>query len=672
MPPFYRQRYFYRRQRRRPRYRRYYRQYRHWRPRKAVRRRYRFHRRRRWVRKTKNFKKKLKFLYLKEYQPKKIRKCAVKGLICLFQCGPHRLHREWTNFINSYYPAHNEGGGGWSQLKFSLESLFEQRELLRNKWTQSNVYLPLVRYTGCKITFYRTQNVDYIVNYCICLPMLDTLLQHTNAQPNNMLLYPHKIIIPSLQTKPWGKLYIKKKIRPPEQFQNKWYFQSDLNKQPLLLLTTSAMSLNRYYLNPQSVSNNITLKILNISLFKHHYFTSTKMGTEYWHPGDVYLYASLQNPKPKVKELIFLGQTQRYSEGIPINNTPRATYLDQNKALDYWGNIFHERYMNYENHIFVSKNDPNTVFSDANITANKLASDIGVTEFTQQLYTEVRYTPERDTGENLIYLLKTSDNTLNWEPSDDPDLNYEGYPLWCLLWGYIDWQIKYKKAQQVDQNYILVIDTNFTYPIKKRLVVLDDTFIKGKSPWQETNITPTDFTNWHPQVKFQERSIENICETGPGTCKTFDKSIEAHCKYSFYFKWGGCPNELQHITDPADQRHYPVPNNQLQGPQIQDPKTTPTKELYDFDWRREMLTERAAKRIKKDSKHEKFFITDSGTSKLSSETQAHQKIPTFNETSSEEEEETEMEQQLLQLKHKQHKLKNKLRQLISHTPNIKY
>lgn len=670
--PFYnyRRRYYKRQPWRRQRWRRY-RKLGFWRPRKIIRRRRRYYRHRR-VRKNRFLKKKLKYLYLKEYQPKKIRKCKVQGLICLFQCGPHRLHREWTNYINSYYPAHNEGGGGWSQLKFSLESLFEQRELLRNKWTQSNVYLPLVRYTGCKFTFYRTNNVDYIVNYSICLPMLDTLYQHTNAQPNNMLLYPQKIVVPSWHTKPRGKMYIKKKIRPPEQFMNKWYFQSDLNKQPLLLLTTAAISLDRYYLNPQSKSNNISLKILNLSLFKHHYFTSLKMGTQYWHPGDVYFYGSLQNPDPTIKELIFLGQTQRYSEGKPIGSTPKATYLDFNKGLDYWGNIFHERYMNYENHIFVSKHAPNTIFTDDNLSQNPKASTKEVTPFTQELYTEVRYTPERDTGENLIYLLKTSDNTDNWEPSDDPDLNYEGFPLWCILWGYIDWQIKYKKAQQVEENYILVIQTNFTYPLKKYLVVLDETFIKGKSPWQEETIYPTDFTNWHPKVKFQERSIENICETGPGTCKTSNFSIEAHCKYSFYFKWGGCPNELQHITDPADQKHYPVPNNLLQGPEIQDPKTTPTKELYDFDWRRQMLTERAAKRIKKDSSHEKSSFTDPSRSKMQTETQTEQKIPTFHQTSSEEEEETDMEQQLLQLKLKQHRLKLKLRRLITHTPNIKY
>lgn len=133
--------------------------------------------------------------------------------MCLLQCGPNRIENNWTQYMNSYVPEENDGGGGWSQLKFSLGSLYEERQLVRNYWTKSNVGLPLVRYTGAVFKFYRTLDTDYIVHYRNCLPMLDTEMQHTNAQPSAMLLYKHKIIVPSFKSEPHKrKPYIKKEL----------------------------------------------------------------------------------------------------------------------------------------------------------------------------------------------------------------------------------------------------------------------------------------------------------------------------------------------------------------------------------------------------------------------------------------------------------------------------
>ncbi len=130
------------------------------------------------------------------------------------------------------------------------------------------------------------------------------------------------------------------------------------------------------------------------------------------------------------------------------------------------------------------------------------------------------------------------------------------------------------------------------------------------------------------KLNFKKDKIENICETGPGTAKTSATSIEAHIKYCFYFKWGGCPNELENITDPGEQPHFPVPNNELQGPEIQDPNTDYTKELWPWDIRREMLTKRAAERIKKDSKTETSFTTGSKLGATTATTTTTNKIPT--------------------------------------------
>nr|UGV37389.1 MAG: ORF1 [TTV-like mini virus] len=672
MPPFYwRPKRYYWRQK--WRYRRFWprRRNRFWRSRKTLRRKRSLFRRRYRVRKKYFRKKKLKYIRLKEFQPQKIHKCRITGNICLFQCGPNRLNREWTQYMNSYYPEHYEGGGGWSLIKFSLESLFEQRELMRNKWTKSNVLMPLCRYTGCKFKFYRTDDVDYIVHYSLCMPMLDTVYQHTNAQPSNMLLYRKKIIIPSKKTNPFGKLYIKKKLRPPEQYTNKWYFQVDFNKSPLVLLTTTACCLDRFYLNPQSTNNNITIRILNTSFFQTPNFEVFTIGTKFWQPKENYYLYGTENgdDNPPLSHMIFLGQTDTYTIGKPINTQPWTTYSQSNLIRTNFGNPFHYNYLNKQSTMFISVNPPNEVFQNTATLNTDKAKSKGLSKVDQELYIDIRYTPERDTGENQIYLLKTTDTKFNWDEPTDADLIYEGYPLWALLWGWIDWQTKYKKISKIEDNYILVIRTSFTYPEKTYIVPLDFNFTNGISPWEKEHHLRQDNEGWHPKVKFQEMSIENICKTGPGVPKTSKNSIEAHANYSFYFKWGGCPNDLEHITDPADQKHYPVPNNFLQGPTIQNPNADPTKELYCFDFRREMLTERAAKRIKKDEKSETFTFTGS---KLQAEPTTYKEDQETQETSTEEEEATPLQQQLQLLKKQQSKLKHKLKRLMFHTPTIKY
>nr|UGV37386.1 MAG: ORF1 [TTV-like mini virus] len=682
MPPYYR-RPPWRTWKRRRSYWRRRRPSQYWRPRKTIRRRYRFYRGRRWVRRKFPYKlkKKLKYLIVKEYQPKKIRKCKIKGLICLFQCGPNRLHREWTNFINSYYPEFDEGGGGWSQLKFSLEALYEQHELLRNHWTQSNVLMPLCRYTGCKIKLFRTLDVDYICHYSICFPMLDTVYQHTNAQPNNMLFYPKHIIVPSLKTKPKGRLYIKKRIRPPEQMTNKWYFQVDLYKTPLLLLTTTACDLNRAYLNPKSVSNNITFCTLNTDFFQNHNFIQTGLGTTYWGPKPGhYLYGTTNGDEnPTLGELIFLGQTVHYTAGNPINNTDWEAYSSTQGKRENFGNIFETHYIHQERGVFIGTSPPSEVFKNKNERQSKINNasiqeKYHITKLTQPLFTTVRYTPERDDGSgNKIYLVRTSDLTTGWPEPQDEDLLYEGYPLWCLFWGWTDWQIKYKKISKVEQDFLLVLKTKYTYPQHTIMVPIDKYFLSGHSTWLNEDRTPIDAENWHPTLHFQQLTIENICQTGPLVAKTSSQSIEAHMQYCFYFKWGGCPNDLENIIDPGKQKHYPVPNNILQGPEIQDPSSDYRHEIWPFDIRHQTLTKRGAKRIKQDFTTEIFSSTDSA---LQSGTafETTKKAPTLLQTSSEEEtEETqEQEQQLQYLRRKQHKLKRQLRQLISQTQNIKY
>nr|UGV38744.1 MAG: ORF1 [TTV-like mini virus] len=673
MPRIYRRNFWrptrWRQQRwRRRRYRRF------WNPRKTFRRRWSTYRKRLRVRKKP--KRKLKYLLLKEFQPQNIKKCKIKGILTLFACGPHRLNREYSGFMNSFFPELHQGGGGWSAFKFTLESLFEQRELLRNYWTQSNVQLPLVRYTGCKFRFYRTENVDYVCHYTVCLPMKVSVYDFTSAQPSNMLMKKHKIIVPSRKTNPHRRPYITKRIKSAELFQNKWYFQADLYKTPFVVLITSACCLDRISLNPKAVNSNISLNILNLDLFKAHNFQNIPVGTIEWGPKPGYwLYATPNgDSNPKISSLIFLGQTKYYTTGRTINNTSWEDY--KKNPIQNYGNIFHNDYITHTKGLFIAEVPPSTLFSPTHQTyRNQTITQVNASQtswkiavLTQPIYITVRYTPERDKGlKNSIYLVKDTDIQNNWDPPEDEQLTYSGFPLWCLLWGWTDWVIKIKSRSQIEETHILVIKTDMTYPQKETLVLLDQTFIDGNSPWQQQHLTPTDSQSWHPKLKFQEREIATICETGPFTAKTDTTSIEAHCEYRFYLKWGGCTTDIQNITDPGEQPHFPVPNNFLQGPEIQDPASDPKNELWDFDYRRQIITKKAADRIKKDFSHEKITVTGS---KLSADTKRPLSSP--EETPTPEETETTPEQQLQLLRNQQQQLRKQLRKLLKTTPNFKY
>lgn len=624
-----------------PAYRRYYQNRyrrnwyrRRWRlPRRRTRatfRRKQWYRKRRQRYKVKKFKLKRKrtYLKLKQFQPKSINYCKITGFKCLFQGSPLRKQHNYIQYIYSFVPPTYPGGGGWSLLVFSLDSLFEDYQHLQCIWSKSNAGLPLVRYLGGKIKLYQNDSTDYVTVYDTCWPMVDTPHTHADSAPSRMLQKKHKTIVPSTNTQKRKKPYKTIKFKPPAQMLNKWYFQRDICKIPLLMLTTTSIDLTKPFCNANSKSNNIIIRYLNPYLFKNNNFQDYPKTTGYspktLSDGDYYLYASLQNNIPDQNNLTqfkqFLGgcipltNTKNYLPGSPIQTLATGT----NNKPENWGNPFYRTHLDLQSFtIFLCNQCPPTL---TNSYKTQTFNNVKITKATENVIYQTIYNPDNDTGEtNKVYLVKATQNT-QFEPPTDEDLIFEGLPLYILLWGWTDFIKKLNKTQNIDTNYMLVIQTKTFHEKDPYFVPIDIQFEHGYDPYtplDTENHQPSYYNqqNWYPQLKYQELTIENICESGPAVSRS-QSYLQCYCKYSFYFKWGGCPKTLDKAYNPCSQPKWPTTDTITPGLEITNPSKPPETQLYYWDWENDFVTEKAIQRIREHTQPDQsiFSITESKSS----------------------------------------------------------
>lgn len=555
------------------------------------------HRRRHTVRRKRRFlkyRKKLKKIKIQQWQPKHIKKCKIRGIFSLFAAGPGRFANDYEIYRESLVPEKEPGGGGWSTFKLSLSNLYSENERLLNWWTKSNKYLNLCRYYGLKIRCYRMPKVDYVLTYSNNYPFEITKFQFASNHPQRLLLYNQKIIVPSYETQPHNKKkYISKFIRPPSEFTNKWFFQSHFCNFALVMLTTSACSLTNYFISPQAQNNNVRLYSLNTNIFTNKNFKNQNETTYGYHPKvNYYLYGAVSDKVTKANELAYLGNIFQNKPGNP-------TGIEINKAGNTfinWGNPFYYHYLNDSLEVYVSKDQPNTILTNNQTTDLPVGK---ITLMSNAIVQQCAYNPFKDKGYgNKAYWVKITDQEQGWDTEPAPELMIEGFPLWIMLWGWEDWTYKLQKIHHMDDDYALVIKTKYISPTLPHYVLLSDSYVHGQPPYHgDINDMPLyHYQNWYPSWKYQREAVNEILMSGPGVCK-LRENIHAHLGYTFYFKWGGNPSTMENIYDPATQPNYPLPNKIGQGLEIQNPEQDPTTQLYNFDVRRDYITQTAAKRL---------------------------------------------------------------------------
>lgn len=571
-------------------------------------------------------------------------------------------------YEESIVPERLPGGGGFSIKNLSLYSLYQDHIYGHNIWTKTNTHYPLVRYLGCSLKFYQSQDIDYVVTYNTTWPLKSSLLMYNSMQPSIHLMQKQKIIVPSKQTQRRHKPYIKKFILPPTQMQNKWYFQQDLAKTPLFMLKTSSLSLDHYYIGSRMTSTNITIYSLNMAVIQHRDFgnRNTKyycrtLGTQL-----LYLYVTKETTKIEetdCRNIIYLGNTQDYLPGLTYNEVKSKSPSITPESYDdpnYRGNPFFEEYLHNDEPVYTSPFSPTDYYaaikngSDTSKGKTPKQQNSNTANFTAlPLGIQVRYNPYTDNGTgNKCYFLPAKQNQHGWDAPSDHKLTNENLPLWILLFGFPDFQKKQALIHNIDTEYILVLNTIHTHPQKTPLIPISYTFWEGQSPYEPRH-NEIDSERWYLSYQYQQEMVNNICVSGPGTPKIPDgTTVEAKVKYTFHFKWGGELPPMSTLTDPTEQERYPIPNNDMPTNSLQNPTTAAETYLYHFDERRGQLTEKAAKRLQKDWETKAISLLSAGP-RFAEQTATQE---TQTESSSEEEEETEnllLKLRKQRLKHKQ-------------------
>nr|DAF43301.1 MAG TPA: TT viral orf 1 [Anelloviridae sp. ctgwM5] len=587
-----------------------------------------------------------------------------------------RLGHNYDLYEFSTVPPTLPSGGGFSIKNFSLNTLYSEHNYCRNKWTKSNLDYPLVRYTGCQFKFYQADLIDYIVTYDTSLPLRSNLEMYQTMQPNIHMMLQNRILIPSKITRPnKRKPYVKLNIKPPTQLMNKWYFQADFAKTPLVQIRSTATTLGQYWQSHDSENNNITITFLSTTIQNRNILKypaggySNRKQVEETSTADIYLYSTLEEPpggtlKIPLKKLIFLGQTKSPQLGDPIENMNEQTYTEK-----HWGNPFYSEYLKNSYTVLQSKITLSTLLTK--IQAGKITLDDIKTEYQfneVQLTDAIRYNPMKDWGkDNKVYILPLFKDGQGWDPPTDDLYSQtisEGLPLWLILHGYQDFMYRAHSFARYYTDYIIVVQTRYDNNKLRNLVLVSNSLIEGYSPHEE-QINPEDRDRWHPCIQFQEEMINTIIQCGPGTPKLRDDTTaQCNMQYKFFFKWGGNLPPMSSIQDPIHQPTYPVPNNYQQTIPLQNPETNPEHILYSFDERRGQLTTRAIKRILQDTTIKTPFITDAESGHIPP---VQTTCPQTQEESSEEEETT---QTLLNKLYQQRIQQHRLKQLILQKMNL--
>lgn len=656
------------------------------------------------------------------WNPSVVKKCVIRGYMPLLICGTGTTGTTYKNYGSHIadYKKFDPFGGGISTLNFNLQFLFEEYTKHRNTWSRSNQDLELVRYRGCQFKIYRHPTCDFFVQYNRKYPFQDSQLTGPKLHPANMMLTRKKTIIKSFKTQPKGRSTKTIRIRPPTLFTDKWYFQKDLAKVPLLNLGVSIGNLRFPFCRPQTdntciyfqVFSNLFSNMLSIhpdqlqtnynkiiNLLRSHWQETQSTGT----------LSNFQNPW-RIPTVFNTFKTEEHIKDPPISTTgtnankkPVPSTFSYTRPNSLWGDYIYTEKMidsfqnNAKNYYSARKgqgtysaseylNHKTGIFSPIFFSRQRLSPDF------PGFYTEVIYNPQNDRGiGNKVWIDSCVKQDAKWTPGA---LKYPivDVPLWMAFMGYIDYVTKASNSPGYWKECRITIICPYTEPplynpedVDQGYVPYDYTFGDGKMP-DGASYIPIDYRfKWYPCAFHQQNFQNDMAQCGPFAYDGSEKSAVLSAKYKFTFYFGGNPISEQTIKDPAQQPTYPFPDTSGQPPTVQVTDPSLINEGYFFkrwDIRRGIFGEKAIKRVSaqqiftefladkpKRSRLEVPAIAEEGSSSQRERYQiwspATSSASRESKKSQEETPETpELKQQLIRHIQEQNHIKSKLQQLV--------
>ncbi|AYP28726.1 MAG: ORF1 protein [Anelloviridae sp.] len=203
------------------------------------------------------------------WNPRVVRNVIIRGWWPLIQCLEGQEHlryrpmdwdaeRQWVwkeGEPPDQYGYLVQYGGGWGSGEISLAGLYREHLLWRNSWSKGNDGMDLVRYFGCSIKLYPTQNMDYYFWWDTDFkPGYEDKVKEY-SQPSVMMMAKNSRIVIARDRAPNRRRIRKLFIPPPSRDTTQWQFQTDFCNRPLFTWAAGLIDLQKPFDSKGSFRN---------------------------------------------------------------------------------------------------------------------------------------------------------------------------------------------------------------------------------------------------------------------------------------------------------------------------------------------------------------------------------------------------------------------------------
>lgn len=551
---------------------------------------------------------------LRQWQPTTIKRLSISGWFPLLLCSNKRSQNNYIVHMTDI-PARGAGfGGNISITKWNLEMLYHENLMNRNRWSRRNNDLDLTRYLGGTFKFYRDPDRDYVATYSLESPMVTNQFSHMQSHPQIMLLRRHRILVPSLKTKPRGKPYVKRRFKPPRLMRNQWYFQAHFCMVNLVKLTIVGLDLQKPWLRKGTEAPIAEFAVLQPSIYKNIAITATVTSSEpqksTWESAWEWPNSMTMNFRELLKTL---GATDAELRDGPPRTTVQGLFKKHVTVEKMQEKIFQDRkdkinWLLNNSGISTTNTQSRTMYFDricGMFSSYVLSNENRWDSTLKKAYVRVRYNPLIDEGKgNQVWIDSVTKSDTKFNPKQSLIL-LQDQPMWLLLFGYTDWVRKFYHDRNPGVNYRVTMICPYTYPKLTNsdgygYVPLGDDFCNGRHPNKQFKITPEWETLWYPMIFNQEPATEAIVNCGPWMPRDEEsRSWQANLGYQFRFLLGGTLPPGQPPEDPCRQPTHDLPeSNILQlAVQASDPRTV-DEPFHGWDIRRGLFSSTSLKRMR--------------------------------------------------------------------------